>query len=132
MITRAINQETEQCAIGDVYLFFYKVSGFPLLSWLEQSFVEHIGFRGANPNFEIEQTYIDEATGYFVVQAKVTQNPLPFLAVFGIIVVGTGGLLALIGLEFVKVEKLIKDVSFPVIWIFSLIFGLKILQTIKK
>lgn len=102
---RIYDYEKEQCKVGDVYLFNFKITGkIPSLISLKEKFVEYCVT--TKDKFEIEDTYYNEK-GQFVVQAVVTQNPLPFLVVFGLIVAGSSTLLMILGMQLTKVEKIV-------------------------
>ena len=93
----------ETCHVGNVYQFTFNVK-FKIMG-LEELFLKNFVEKGGK--FEVENSYYDEH-GKCIVQAKVVKNPLPFLAVFGAIVLGTGSLLYLMGLQLEKVEKVIS------------------------
>lgn len=94
--------DSENCKIGDVYRFTFKVNDkkYGLKEFMANTFIK------ADSKFEIEDNYYDDL-GNYIVQAKVIDNPLPFLAVFGIIVAGSSLILSLLGLQLLKVEKII-------------------------
>ena len=95
--------ETENCRIGDVYRFYFKVKDkkYGIKEFIAGEFVK------ADSKFEIENSYYDDL-GNYVIQAKVIENPLPFLAVFGIIVLGSSLVFTLLGLQLTKVEKILE------------------------
>lgn len=94
--------ETESCSIGDIYRFTFNVKDkkYGIKEFLAGEIVE------SGSKFEIENSYYDDH-GHYIIQAKVIKNPLPFLAVFGIVVVGSSLMLTMLGLQLVKVEKIL-------------------------
>jgi len=97
-----VNFETQNVKIGDVFVFTFTVV-YNFLD-LPEKVVTYLINR--SDKFEVEDARMNES-GQLIVQAKVIQNPLPFLAVFGILVAGTSGLLYIFGITLNKVEKVI-------------------------
>ena len=100
---QVFDYEKENCSIGDVYRFTFKVKDkkYGIREFLAGEWIE------AGSKFEIEDSFYDDI-GNYIIQAKVIKNPLPFLAVFGIVVVGSSLMLTILGLQLLKVEKIVK------------------------
>jgi len=101
-----LNFEKESVSIGDVYQFTFltKRSYVPLMDSLRARFAEYIVERA--DKFEVENVYIEN--DQLILQARCIQNPLPFLAVFGLIVAGSSTLLYIFGLQLTKVHKIVS------------------------
>ena len=97
-----VNFETQNVQIGDVFVFTFTVA-YNFLD-LPERVIKYLIER--TDKFEVEDASMN-AQGQLIVQAKVVKNPLPFLAVFGILVAGTSGLLYVFGITLNKVEKVI-------------------------
>ena len=94
----------EQVKIGDVYLLTYNVENSFLGSDVRAAFLAWLVDK--TKKFDVENTYWNDE-GKLVLQCKVMENPLPFLAVFGIIIGGSSVLLWMFGMSLDKVEKVI-------------------------
>jgi len=94
----------EQVKIGDVYLLTYNVEASFLGADVRAAFLAWLVDK--TKKFDVENIYWNDE-GKLVIQCKVMQNPLPFLAVFGIIIGGTTVLLWMFGMSLDKVEKVI-------------------------
>lgn len=108
-----VNMDNEQVKIGDVYELTFAVKNDLLLGIIDitgsrEKFLAWLIELSEKDGkkFEVERSYYN-ADNDLVVQAKVLKNPLPFLAVFGIIVGGSTVLLAMFGMTLNKVEKVI-------------------------
>ena len=101
-----LDLKKEKCSIGDVYQFTFAVK-YRLIDIgdLKAKFLKYIVEKEGK--YEVEDMYYDENNN-LILQAVVIKNPLPFLAVFGAIVLGTGSILYLMGLQLDKVEKIIS------------------------
>jgi len=101
-----LNFEKANVSIGDVYQFTFSIrkSSVPLLDSIKAKFAEYIVERA--DKFEVEHVYIDN--DQLILQAKCIKNPLPFLAVFGLIVAGSSTLLFIFGLQLTKVHKIVS------------------------
>ncbi len=122
--------ENEQVNIGDVYQFSFLIrkSYVPLLEDIRKRFAQYIIER--SDKFQVENVF--EKNGELILQAKCIQNPLPFLAVFGLIVAGSSTLLYIFGLQLNKVHKIIslpegKILTFTLL-IVAVIAGVKLLR----
>ncbi|MBA7624766.1 hypothetical protein ES703_32178 [subsurface metagenome] len=122
--------ESEQVNAGDVYQFSFLIreSYVPILEEIQKRFAEYIIERG--DKFEVENVY--KENGELILQARCIQNPLPFLAVFGLIVAGSSTLLYMFGLQLNKVHKIVslpqsKILSYVAL-IVSVVVGYKILR----
>ena len=98
-----LDLEKENCRIGDTYKLFFDVK-YKALN-IEKKVIEYLVER--TDKFEVENSEYDPETGQLVLTCKVIQNPLPFLVVFGIIVAGATGFLAILGITLTKVHKII-------------------------
>ncbi len=125
-----VNFEDEQVSIGDVYQFTFKIkkSYVPVVEEIRKRFAQYIIERGSK--FEVENVF--EENGELVLQARCIQNPLPFLAVFGIIVAGSSTLLYIFGLQLSKVHKIFALPQTKILLytalIVAVIVGIKILK----
>jgi len=102
-----IDTGKEQVKIGDVYLLTYDVDKSILgmdLSGVTSAFLRWLVDK--TKKFDVERSYWNEE-GQFVLQCKVMENPLPFLAVFGIIAASSTVLLWMFGMTLNKVEKVV-------------------------
>jgi len=113
----------ENVKTGDVYKFTFtvkhKVFGLceTILAWLIDR----------QDKFAVENVEWNE-TGQLEIIAKVTEaSPLAFLAVFGIIVVGTGALMLVFGLTLTKVEKVMSLTSTSVMALAGSAIAIKLL-----
>ena len=97
-----VNFEKQNVKVGDVFIFTFTVL-YNFLN-LPEKMLTYLVEKG--DKFHVENTYMDES-GQLIVQAKVIENPLPFLVVFGILVAGTSSLLYVFGITLNKVEKVI-------------------------
>lgn len=98
-----LDLEKEKCRIGDTYKLFFTVKYKAL--GVEKTVIEYLVER--TDKFEVEDSEYDPDTGQLVLTCKVVKNPLPFLVVFGIIMVGATGFLAVLGITLSKVHKVI-------------------------
>ena len=98
--------EKENVNIGDVYQFTFSIrqNRINFLDEIRKRFAEYIIERA--DKFEVENVYIENDE--LILQARCTQNPLPFLAVFGLIVAGSSTLLYIFGLQLNKVHKIVS------------------------
>lgn len=97
-----LDLDKQQVEIGEVYDFTFDVKSNVL--GLPQIVLTYIVDRA--DKFEVEHSAMN-AQGQLVIRAKVVQNPLPFLVVFGVIVAGSSLLLWQFGITLSKVEKVI-------------------------
>lgn len=104
---RITDYSSEECKIGDVYIFTYDLN-FNNLLGVPEKITEYF-HKQKNPNMVIEKS---EVIGdQLLMQCKVTQNPLPFLVVFGLYVTGATVLLVTLGMTLNRVDKVVTDVT---------------------
>ena len=91
---------------GDVYKFTFKIENAPFLyfdiakevqDWIESK-AEH---------FKVNSVYVDNNKNV-IAYLEVIDNPLPFVAVFGIVVAGISLVLWAFSMTLVKVEKVVE------------------------
>jgi len=117
----------QDARLGDTYRFTFKVK-FKILG-LEELFIKNFVEKGGK--FVVENSYYDE-NGNYIVEAKVIGCPLPFLAVFGIIVAGSTLLLTVLGLQLTKVEKIIDVTASSVLpYVIIIFIGWQVLRLFK-
>jgi hypothetical protein len=114
--------------IGDVYKFTFRAQRLSLFSVdLDKKVLDEISKHAQH--FEIINCYqVDDKVYAF---CKVTDNPLPFLAVFGAVVAGSAILLYMFGIQLEKVEKVIDKPAGAFltvgVTIIGIIVGIKLL-----
>ena len=114
----------ENVKTGDVFKFTFtvkhKVFGLceTILAWLIDR----------QDKFAVESVEWNDQ-GELEIMAKVAEsgNPLPFIAVFGIIIAGAGTLLLIFGLTLTKVEKVMSLTSTSVMALAGSAIAIKLL-----
>lgn len=92
---------------GEIYRFTYKINYLPLIH--KDTFVKTIK-NEIERNAENYRLVSIHSVGedYIIAELEVINNPLPFLAVFGIVVVGLSFLIMTFGLTLTKVERIVS------------------------
>jgi len=127
-----LNLKNENVKIGDVYKFYFDVKYKALR--IEKTVLTWIVDR--TDTFEVENSEYDPDTGELVLTCVVVKNPLPFLVVFGILLAGSTGFLAMLGITLNRVHKVIdaptgKILTYSVAALTVFIIGKNLITAIK-